>query len=65
MEDLNEAWGEVVKAVQLGLIPDTVDRVCRWDATDYLIAADFLEEHGYYLASKYMARMGRMRVKKP
>lgn len=53
VDDVDDPWNQVRAAVRAGLIPDYKGR-CQWDTTDYLIAADFLEEHHYPAAGAFM-----------
>lgn len=52
---------EMREVTARGLIPAIHVRTKQWDATDYLIAADYLEDKEYLLASQYMRMIGLLR----
>jgi hypothetical protein len=55
------ARAELLEAECRGLIPDFGTRHSTWDATDYKIAGDFLDDHGLTIAGESLRNFGFMR----
>jgi hypothetical protein len=58
------ARAELAEAERRGLIPDFGTRFSTWDATDYKIAGDFLDDHGFPVAGEAIRSFGFAREEK-